>query len=150
MPQKRDPSLIPLSHDHHHALVRVFEIRRAIAAGADLAPEIARTRDSYEAELRPHFAAEEETLVPALREASALPEPEIAGLVEDHRRLEEMVAALTRGGGDLGAFADLLERHVRSEERRIFPAYQEHVAPGRRAEVGSAILRRLGRGAPSG
>ena len=145
MPLKRDPSLIPLSHDHHHALLRVFEIRRALAASGDLAGEARSTCEFHARDLVPHFRAEEDALVPALRDANALPEPEIARLVEEHRLLDRMVDRLARGDGDLAAFADLLEKHVRTEERRVFPAYQERVPLERRDEVEASIRKRLGR-----
>ena len=145
MPLKRDPSLIPLSHDHHHALVRVFEIRRALDARADLAGEVRATCDFHARELVPHFSAEEEAVVPALRESNGLPEAELSNLVAEHRTLDQMIERLQHGEGDLAAFADLLERHIRSEERRIFAAYQEHVSPARRSEVEALVRRRLNR-----
>jgi hypothetical protein len=145
VPLKRDPSLIPLSHGHHHALVRVFEIRRALAAGNDPTHEKTVTCAFHARELVPHFEAEEEALVPALRDVNAVPEAEIALLVEEHRLLDRMVAQLGQGEGDLAAFADLLEKHIRTEERRIFAAYQEQVSSERRTEVGESIRRRLGR-----
>jgi len=64
MPPRRDPSLIPLSHDHHHGLVRVFEIRRALRGGEDLAAQLRRTLAFYRDDLTPHFRAEEDALVP--------------------------------------------------------------------------------------
>lgn len=145
VPLRRDPSLVPLSHDHHHALVRVFEIRRALAAQGDLDRERRVTGEFHASELVPHFRAEEEVLVPALRDAKALPERDLEQLVAEHRALEREVAEMARGAGDLAVFADLLERHVRDEERRIFVAYQEHVPPDRRSAVEAAIKHILGR-----
>jgi iron-sulfur cluster repair protein YtfE (RIC family) len=145
MAGKRDPSLVPLSHDHHHGLVRSFRIRKAVREGGDLAAERATTSAFHESDLAPHFRAEEEALVPALRETGAVSEKAIATLLEEHRTLGAMAGELARGDGDLAAFANLLERHIRTEEREIFPAYEARVAAPRRAEVGAALLRILGR-----
>lgn len=144
MPLKRDPSLIPLSHDHHHGLARVFEIRQALRAGADLEPEAARARAHYEQSLVPHFEAEEAAVFPAIRAvgvATAL----VAQLVDEHARLRAMAVELEPTAPSLSAFADLLERHIRMEERELFAQYQEHVPEAvRRGVEGEvrAILRR--------
>jgi hypothetical protein len=63
---KRDVRLHGLTSDHHHALVLARRIREAAAGGSlDAAlPDDARRR--YDEELAPHFAIEEEELLPAL------------------------------------------------------------------------------------
>lgn len=144
MPLKRDPSLIPLSHDHHHALVRVFEIRQAIRAGASLEAQCKQTLDYHRHELAPHFRAEEEVLVPVLRRSLG-DETSVRRLIDDHRALEHHIAAVGSGSDSLTAFADLLEAHVRFEERELFAAYQECVPTAERAEVEAGIRRILGR-----
>jgi hemerythrin-like domain-containing protein len=145
MPDKRDPSLIPLSHDHHHGLVRVFRIRQALRATADLEREAAVTRDFFKRDLAPHFRAEEEVLVPVLRECGGLGGDALSKLVDEHRMLERLVSELARTITPLRDVADLLERHIRYEEREIFPAYEMRVPPGRRGDVEAAIRRILER-----
>jgi hemerythrin-like domain-containing protein len=144
---RRDPSLIPLSHDHHHGLVRVFEIRRALRAGQDLDVQAEDTRRFYQQELTPHFRAEEEVVFPAIRAATATATTEAAlsRLVDEHRQMRDMVGALDASTQRLGAFADLLERHIRFEERELFPAYQERVAPAARSAVEEEVRRILNR-----
>ncbi len=144
MPAKRDPSLIPLSHDHHHGLVRAVRIKRAIRDCDDLTAERTTTCAYYTTALQPHFRAEEDAVIPALRDAKALPEDRITRLLAEHRTMESMVAELAEDRGDLAAFADLLERHIRFEEREIFVAYEEHVPAERRAEVEATVRRVLG------
>jgi hemerythrin-like domain-containing protein len=145
VPIKRDPSLIPLSHDHHHALVRVFEIRRALQANAGLAAEVTRTQDFFESDLKPHFRAEEEVLLPALARYVGEDDPMIVRLASDHRSLEAVVEELEREAGALAAFADSLEGHVRFEERELFQLYQEQVPEDERRMVEHGIRRILGR-----
>lgn len=144
MPLKRDPSLIPLSHDHHHALVRVFEIRRAVRAGASLAEQVEATRDLWRRSLAPHFEAEEAAVFPLLAEIDATATL-VAQLLEEHGRMRHMIAALEPAAESLGPFANLLESHVRAEERQLFPLYQDHVPAPVRKEVETrvrAILER--------
>jgi quercetin dioxygenase-like cupin family protein/hemerythrin-like domain-containing protein len=162
---KRHPSLFPLSHDHHHALAQARRLRRAAADG----PEVRRTaavgflRFFSEETIR-HFREEEERLFPAFIGA---PDPAgelvVAALV-DHQRLHALVARLDRGlaGGEadpglMVELADLLEAHVRLEERRLFPLAEEVLAKelaeldlaGGREEVPGLVvdlLTPLGRG----
>ncbi len=137
MPLKRHASLIPLSHDHHHALVRVFEIRQAIKQGGSL-DEQARLNGAFLAEeLTPHFAAEERHLVPVLRELEVVDAAAIDQLIDEHRQLARL--ATGSDADTMGQFADLLERHVRREEREIFPACQERIPEERMLEIGTAI-----------
>ena len=144
VPLKRDPSLVPLSHDHHHGLVRVFEIRQALRAATGLEAQAALARRFWEESLVPHFAAEEEALFPAMHGvdgAAAL----IERLCDEHRRLEAMAFAADPAPESLRTFADLLEGHIRLEERQLFPSYQAHVPQARRDAVEQrvrAILKR--------
>jgi hypothetical protein len=114
---KRHPALVPLSDDHHGALVLARRLRRA--AGAPDADALAEeTRAKFDRELEPHFRVEEERLLPALaaRGAADL----VDAIARDHARLRELVRRpwSAETPGELGA---LLERHVRFEERVAFP-----------------------------
>lgn len=151
MPLQRDPSLVPLSHDHHDGLLRVFQIRQALRAGAGLDKAATATRQFFARELVPHFRAEEEVLLPVLRQALGAEHPLLARLVEDHRALDRLAQDLDQTPHRLSAFADLLERHIRYEERELFQQYQEHVPQATRPDVEAAVRRILNRpaGAPS-
>lgn len=112
---KRDARLRQLSSDHHHALV----LAKRATAGEMSADEV---RARFDAELAPHFAIEEEILLPALREAGAA---ELADrTAADHAAIR---AALDADA--LGDFAERLTAHVRFEERELFPISEEQL-PG--------------------
>ncbi len=145
MPQRRDPSLIPLSHDHHHGLVRVFEIRQALRKGGDLTEQVRRSVDFHRDDLVPHFRAEEEVVVPALRAAATDADAALERLADEHQRLRDMAALLDASAERLAAFADLLESHIRFEERELFPLYQQRVDAAARQQAEAAIRRILNR-----
>ena len=144
MPLRRDASLIPLSHDHHHGLVRVFEIRQALKARTGLAAEAAATREFYRGDLAPHFEAEETVVFPAMRATDCGLEL-IDVLLDEHRRLRQMASGLEATPEPMSAFADLLERHIRREERELFAQYQEHVPEAQRAAIEAEVRRILHR-----
>jgi iron-sulfur cluster repair protein YtfE (RIC family) len=113
---KRDQRLHGLTSEHHHGLVLA---RRILQGRLDAAA----VRKRFDAELTPHFQIEEELLLPALDEVGAV--ALAARTRSDHAELRGLLAAAERGEpGRLAAFATLLERHIRFEERELFPAVE--------------------------
>lgn len=130
-PMKRHPSLVPLSHDHHHALVEA----RRLARGADGEDPERRAATAgflrfFSTETVRHFREEEERLFPALVDGDG-GELLVRALLE-HQRIHALVGRLERGlaAGEADAaamqeLAELLVAHVRLEERRLFPLIEE-------------------------
>ena len=116
---KRDSRLAGLSADHHRALV----LARRLESGAG---DVAELRASFDRELEPHFALEEDVLLPALRQIGEVALSRRTKEEHDHLR-----SALRRvEAGELTAlkdFASALATHVRFEERELFPACEEHL-----------------------
>jgi len=146
---KRHPALVPLSRDHHGALVQARALRLA-AAGTDAErrkhPAIATARgflDFYARELRGHIDDEERALLPLCREADRQGSDRV---LAEHRELEALVADI---GKALAAREDpstwmaqagqLLDDHVRFEERSFFEGLQRTLSQDALAEVGRAI-----------
>jgi hemerythrin-like domain-containing protein len=127
---KRHPALIPLSHDHHDALVAARRLRRA-ADGAEPAAAAAAFLAFFVAEAVGHFRQEEELLFPQTVDREETQSLVVEALLQ-HQRLHGLVAELatdlatgsTRPAvmRDLG---QLLEAHVRLEERQLFPLIEE-------------------------
>ncbi len=68
----RDKNLIPLSHQHQHALAVCVRLDRALQAGeVDMEAWQAELQQIYESEIVVHFAAEERDLFPAAEKFSA-------------------------------------------------------------------------------
>lgn len=57
---------------------------------------------------------------------------------EDHRGCGPHKATLQT---ELKAFGDLFERHIRCEERELFPFYEAHIPEAEAARLGAAITR---------
>ena len=69
----------------------------------------------------------------------------VAQLESEHREFRTLVALLADPGGlrkSLFDFGDLLEQHIRSEERRLFAAFEIHV-PAPDAERAGREIKRL-------
>ena len=142
----RDRNLIPLSHQHQHALAFCVRIDRASPIGdADLAVWQAEIAQYFQTEIRIHFAAEESVLFPAARKFPALC-PLVEELLLDHFMLRESFAkaeAHTMSTADVAAFAQQMSAHIRKEERQLFERLQELMSQEELGHVGQALDQAL-------
>jgi hemerythrin-like domain-containing protein len=127
-----------LSHDHHVALEHALRLRRS--SEGDAAAVVARFLAFLVDEGRAHFAQEEELLVPAVPD-------EHAGLVRrlyaEHEEILRRAAALG-ARPEVGAareLGELLGRHVRFEERELFPLLERRLSASRLLEIGRDLSR---------
>jgi len=146
---KRSRELRPLSSEHHQALLVAFQVKKSLeghpeAAGAprDLPGLVSLARRFDGQVFTPHAAAEESLLGEHLCEADR------ARLSAEHIELKGLVEhARTAAPGEqrvaLAAFAELLERHVRWEERELFPYAESHLDAAALAAIGGALELRL-------
>lgn len=153
----RHPSLIPLSHDHHHGLALALRCRKqALGQLKPVGTEGLRERarefcEFFEANLVNHFRAEEEVLFPEL--IARLPESGevIDPLLREHEQIRSAVPKLS-AEAELGKLifdlGDLLECHIRKEERELFPLFEDHLDLFDVEAVGERIRNVLG-SAPS-
>ncbi len=146
---KRSRELRPLSSEHHQALLVAFQVKKALeghpeAAGAprDLPGLLSLARRFEGQVFTPHAAAEEALL------GGHLAGDDRRRLSAEHIELKELVEhARTAAPGEqraaLAAFADLLERHVRWEERELFPYAEAHLDAAALAVIGGELELRL-------
>ena len=101
--------------------------------------------DFYTSNLEAHFRAEEEVLFPALHSAIPATGSVIEELIREHVEIRQTLPRLDAGSGlaklifDLG---DLLERHIRREERELFPLFEQHIQ-GSQAEMIGEELKKI-------
>ena len=137
MPIKRNPAIVRFSRDHHFGLLLVWKIREGFRRSVEAERISKYVTKFFENELVPHFRDEEENLF------ARLPEDDKMRLQAefDHKRLNELVESLRNESKDefkLGEFADLLEKHIRFEERELFNFIQESLTAAELAEIESA------------
>ena len=133
---KRHPALIPLSRDHHNGLVQALRLRRAARDGDAAARLVAASEfvEFFRNEERVHLRDEEEKLFPLLlRRVSSQPallrearvqHVQLEGFA---RTLDIAVAAGSVDREPLDAAGELLDAHIRLEERQLFPLIEELV-----------------------
>jgi len=147
---KRHPSLVSLSHDHHHGLALALRLRQGDAAllndgwTHDRREQAKRVLTFYQEELSVHFRLEEEILFPAMMKHVAQASPLINSLIDQHRQMEKMIVRLRDSEQEsldevLTELGEMLERHVRAEERDLFPMYEREIPQQAASEIMKAL-----------
>ena len=128
---KRHIALIPLSHEHHDALI----LARLLQEGApeykglptELGPKAEYALDLYQKKLEKHFI-QEEGMIPIVAGISQGLDALLEEMVQEHIVLRKLFAQLPAETNlliPLDHLGKSLEFHIRKEERQIFPLIQE-------------------------
>jgi len=145
---KRHKSLFPLSHDHQHGLALALKLKypkKPLSSSTEeeisaLKSELA---DKYENVLRKHFWKEEKYLVPGFEENNLMKQ-----MLEEHRKLEglyNIIVNNTEGWtpeqqrDKLYLFGELLDLHIRFEERELFPMIEKSLSAEQLKELGEKL-----------
>jgi hemerythrin-like domain-containing protein len=131
-PLKRHAAMSPLSRHHHHALVIALKINKTFKEAdvsretvLGLKEEVVRF---WENGGQAHFREEEEILLPAYSRYSDIHHDEIIAMLLEHVTIRGLASAIREQeepAAPLRQLSGLLERHVRREERVIFPMIEK-------------------------
>jgi hemerythrin-like domain-containing protein len=145
---KRHKSLLPLSHDHQHGLALALKLkypkrRLSSSAKEEISSFKSELADKYENILRKHFRKEEQYLVPGFEENNLMKQ-----MLEEHRKLEGLYNKIvnnTEGWTSselrdkLNLFGELLDMHIRFEERELFPMIENTLSEEQLEELGKKL-----------
>jgi hypothetical protein len=138
---KRHAALQPLSRDHHVALVAAQRLRRATPETAiDARAHFLAFWHEHGAR---HFRVEEDVLLPVYALHADPADERIARMLLDHVRIRARVLALAEadepGVELLHALGEELARHVRLEERQIFPLIEAMLPEAAAVDLVAAV-----------
>lgn len=133
---KRDQNIVHLSRDHHFGLLFCWKIRQGLKMQIEMT-RIASYVDYYwQTHLQKHFSEEENILF-------TLPDDALCErAVKEHREMESLIQEITKTGGGvskLQSLVNLLETHIRYEERELFPYLEQKLPANQLAEIGAAL-----------
>ncbi len=137
---KRHENLQPLSRQHHNGLLAVL----LLGKGLDRNTDPGQLRDFIEwlftGDLELHFSLEEQQLVPLMQQHPELEEL-AARLLDEHRLLQELRVQISQqpDADTVRAFTDLLEKHIRFEERVAFPAAEQYLSAAEMSQLGAGL-----------
>lgn len=151
---KRADALIPLSREHHTALLLALRIDREVPVGDDAAVQavFGDLIAFWGRGLLPHFRAENECLLARLVRHLPMEDEVIRRTQHDHLGIEALVVSM-RDQPALGFrrqaltdFAATLRAHIRWEEDVLFGAVEKQLTAEELAALGADVGGRLGEG----
>lgn len=152
---RRHDSLIPLSHQHQHALALAVIIKRRFESenreDAWREEMTGKIHKLYTTELSGHFEVEETVLFSEM-ERYLGPLTLVHELQGEHQALRALVRLLPPGVAaplpTLDEFSSAIERHVRKEERQLFMEFEQKMPAAEALRVGTEIDARLLKACP--
>lgn len=131
---RRHEVLIPFSREHHQALLlaQLMKMGAPPYRGMPESPadKIRYAKVKAEQLLKPHFLREERVLFPFIAEKAPDLMKAYASLQGEHRLLLDLVGSMDPREPDeylMDDFGQLLDTHIRKEERGLFQEVQEIV-----------------------
>ncbi len=122
-PIKRSEQLAPLSREHHDGLLFAWKIKQGLENKTSL--ELLRkfTMWYWKSHIKPHFFQEERILLPYMPEGNDL----AIQLKEEHDHIRELILEIDDQPDphSLKILCDLLNKHIRFEERELFKYLEE-------------------------
>jgi hemerythrin-like domain-containing protein len=137
---KRATALQDLSRDHHQALAIALRLRRADAGSASEARRA--FLDSWHEHGVDHFRSEEDVLLPRLAERGGSEDPAVEQVLRQHAEIRRAALVLRQRDAsvaELNELGNLLNDHVRLEERQLFPLIEEAFDAAQLAELAEAL-----------
>lgn len=132
-PIKRSEQLAPLSREHHDGLLFAWKIRQGIANHAALEQMRNYAMWFWRNHIKPHFYQEEKILLSYIPEDNPLRNR----LVDEHEHIRELILGLDDEADKrtLTILCDLLDKHIRFEERELFVYLESHLGPDKLNEI---------------
>ena len=131
---KRNINLQELSRDHHHGLLLGWKIRQGIKKGTPVESVVHYVRYFWNEALYPHFAEEEEDILSFLNANNELKQQTL----NEHLSISQLIEKLNTES-ELLELADLLDKHIRFEERVLFPYLEMSLSEEQLNEIGQKI-----------
>ena len=130
---KRNENIVPLSRDHHTGLLCCWKIRQGLARTVDISRMKKYVQWFWQNHLEQHFLEEEGILF------NAIPHPLCDEAIEQHTEIKKLICDICTNhpsGNSFSQFADMLDQHIRFEERTLFPLLE--------MEIPSELMENIG------
>ena len=132
---KRNENIIPLSHDHHFGLLCCWKIRQGLKKEVELSRIQKYVDYFWNNHLKEHFKEEDDILFPYLEDEFS------TRVAKEHQDLGSLYNGISDNPSvqNFEAFANLLDDHIRFEERQWFPHLEENLNENQLLEIGKKL-----------
>ncbi len=132
-PIKRSVQLQPLSREHHDGLLFVWKLRQGLANNTPAYAMRDYTSWYWKHHIKAHFFQEEKILLNYIEKSNPLAQK----LKSDHDNIREIVLKIDRDADSYDFFwlCNLLESHIRFEEREFFGFLESELTENQLTEI---------------
>ncbi|HEX2846824.1 MAG TPA: hemerythrin domain-containing protein [Chitinophagaceae bacterium] len=134
---RRHESIAALSRDHHFGLLFCWKIRQGIKKQVPAERIKPYVKYFWSNHLQQHFEEEETLLFTALQDNL------VAQAISEHEHIKQLIEVITGAGSfqpdQFRALADALDKHIRFEERILFPYIEETLSAEKLTRLGKRL-----------
>lgn len=139
-PIKRSEFLLPLSRDHHFSLLFAWKIKQGLNREVDVERIKKYVAYFWQSHMEQHFREEEEILFPPITDAL------VTRAIEEHGVISNLVQEIvtpneTAATEKLKALSELVDEHVRYEERILFPHLERQLPDHIKREIAEKLTK---------
>lgn len=137
-PVRRNDNLKHLSRDHHYTLLFSWKIRKGLREAVEAERIKNYVQHFWLHDMEQHFREEEEILFAPVQDE------QVQRALDDHRRIKAQVDAVMLAPAQIAArhllhLAQLVDDHVRYEERELFPHLESVLTPVQLEAIGRQL-----------
>ncbi|MDP4131513.1 MAG: hemerythrin domain-containing protein [Bacteroidota bacterium] len=136
-PIKRTESLLKLSREHHFTLLFGWKIRQGIKNNTGFERMVPYVHYFWNNHILPHFMEEEEILF------APADDPLVMKAKQQHKAIQQLVESFavqdSQSTDQLRQLADELDKHIRFEERELFPHLEKILKADQLALIGKKL-----------
>ena len=133
-PIKRHEALVKFSREHHYGLLLCWKIRQGVKNKIQPERIAAYALYFFDEDLIKHFEEEEATLFPRLAEQ----DPLRIQAINEHQKIYSLTDRITKEVASyelVNELADMLDKHIRFEERTLFNHLQSKLSDDELTEL---------------
>jgi hemerythrin-like domain-containing protein len=143
---KRNKNLVPLSWEHHDGLVAAFRLKQGLKKNVEKEVLTEYLIFIWENNLLKHFDNEEQIFPNLMKSLDGGATELLERFESEHLMLRELVKRLMKNKKHtkeiVEQFSQLLERHIRFEERALFPFIEKRTPSEKMDELGGFFKER--------
>ena len=137
-PIKRNENIVKLSRDHHASLLFCWKLRQGVKYHASKDRIFTYVQYFWDHHFSKHFKEEEEFLFAPLKDEV------VQKAIDDHQKIKIFFDQINVEGMESEAdilleLADMVDQHVRFEERILFPHLEEKLSKEQLEIIGKQI-----------
>ena len=138
-PVKRNEHIKKLSREHHFSLLFCWKIRQGLKRGVDVERIRKYVQYFWQHHLQPHFRQEEKVLFAPIKDN------QVQRAIRDHKYIQLLIQGLDDSENNdrthLAKIADMVDAHVRYEERVLFPHLERKLNKEQLETIGNLIQK---------